>query len=328
MMLSILSIRDKYRGYMLENYQKYFNLSVQPEQHMRTGRIINKPKWLASKLTAGTLLYSIKHDLRQKKLFTVCEEAKCPNISECWNSGTATFMILGETCTRACRFCHVKTGNPEGFLDKNEPDNVANTIQSMNLDYAVITMVDRDDLLDGGASHIRKVIETVQEKNPKTRIEILSGDMAGNLDALKIILNAGRGLDVFAHNIETTKVLTPRVRDARANYIQSLTVLKNAKLHGSNLMFTKSSLMLGLGETADDVLTTLKDLYDVGVQIVTLGQYLQPTPKHLSVKRFVHPDEFLFWEDVAKKIGFLGVASGPLVRSSFKASHLFPKLEG
>lgn len=328
MMQPILSIRDKYRGHMLENYQKYQTLSVQPELHIRTGRPINKPKWLGSKLTAGQTLYSIKHDLRQKKLFTVCEEAKCPNISDCWNSGTATFMILGETCTRACRFCHVKTGNPQGFLDKDEPYNVANTIKSMNLDYAVITMVDRDDLPDGGALHIKNTIEAVQKENPNTRIEILAGDFTGNIDSLTTILHAGQGLDVFAHNVETTKKLTPRVRDARANYTQSLTVLKNAKLYGSKNLFTKSSIMLGLGETGEEILTTLQDLYDVGVQIVTLGQYLQPTPKHLSVKRFVHPDEFLFWEDVAKKIGFLGVASGPLVRSSFKASHLFPKIEG
>lgn len=310
---------------MLENYSFYANLSVSPELHPRTGRAVNKPKWLLSRLVGGSTLYSIKNNLRQKKLYTVCEEAKCPNISDCWNTGTATFMILGDTCTRACRFCHVKTGDPAQLLDSDEPQNVAESIAQMNLEYAVITMVDRDDLPDGGAFHIKKVIEAIHKQNPDTRVEILTGDFSGNTHSLDLVLHAGRGLDVFAHNIETVERLTPRVRDARAKYYQSLMVLKNAKEQGPKNIFTKSGLMLGLGETGEEILTALKDLREHGVQIVTIGQYLQPTTKHLTVKRFVHPDEFQFWEDTAKNLGFLGVASGPLVRSSFKASHLFPK---
>ncbi len=310
---------------MLENYSNYANLSVAPELHPRTGRAVNKPRWLLSPLVGGNTLYSIKNNLREKKLHTVCEEAKCPNISECWNTGTATFMILGDTCTRACRFCHVKTGNPAGLLDPEEPKNVAESIAQMNLEYAVITMVDRDDLQDGGAAHIQKVVESIQEYNPKTRVEILTGDFAGCKDSLNVVLYAGRGLDVFAHNIETVERLSPRVRDARAKYRQSLNVLKNAKEQGPKGLFTKSGLMLGLGETGEEIYTALQDLLAHGVQILTIGQYLQPTAKHLTVKRFVHPDEFKFWEETAKKLGFLGVASGPLVRSSFKASHLFPQ---
>jgi len=310
---------------MLNNYSQIAKQALTPELHPRTGRPINKPRWLLSKLVGGQTLYSIKSNLRQKKLHTVCEEAKCPNISECWNTGTATFMILGDTCTRACKFCHVKTGNPAGLLDQDEPQKVAESIADMGLEYAVITMVDRDDLSDGGASHIQRTIKAIHEKAEKTRVETLGGDFAGNKDALNLVLHAGRGLDVFAHNIETVERLSPRVRDARAKYRQSLNMLQYAKKSGPKNMFTKSGLMLGLGETGEEILTALQDLRDHGVQILTIGQYLQPTRKHLSVKRFVHPDEFSFWEETAKTLGFLGVASGPLVRSSFKASHLFPK---
>ncbi len=307
-------------------YSELKTLSVAPELHPRTSRPINKPNWLKSSLTAGDTLFNIKKDLREKKLYTVCEEAKCPNISDCWNVGTATFMIMGDTCTRGCRFCHIKTGNPNGVLDFNEPKNVANTIKTMNLKYAVITMVDRDDLPDGGAKHIATTIDHIQKENPRTYVEILAGDFRGQEESIYQVVHGGSGLNVFAHNVETVKRLTPRVRDARAKYDQSLEVLKLAKKIGPKKLLTKSAIMLGLGEEGNEVWQTLEDLRRMDVDIVTIGQYLQPTPKHLSVKRFVHPDEFQFWEKVSKTLGFRAVASGPLVRSSYKASALFPEV--
>lgn len=298
-------------------------LSVTPEINPRTGKPL-KPKWLKSEQVKGERLYEIKRTLREGRLFTVCEEAKCPNISECWNSGTATFMILGDTCTRGCRFCAVKTGNPAGLLDPNEPMNTALNIQKMKLDYAVITMVDRDDLPDGGAEHIARTVEAIQSENPGLILEILAGDFQGREEPLRTVLFAGSGIDVFAHNLETVRRLSPRVRDARAKYDQSLRVLENAKKMRPE-SFTKSALMLGLGEEAQEIEQSLKDMREAGVEIVTIGQYLQPSNKHLSIKRFVHPDEFKHWKVVADSLGFKGVASGPLVRSSYKAAHLFPE---
>lgn len=299
------------------------DLSVTPEINPRTGKPL-KPKWLKSEQIKGERLYEIKRNLREGQLYTVCEEARCPNISECWNSGTATFMILGDTCTRGCRFCAVKTGNPGGLLDPNEPMNTALNIKRMKLDYAVITMVDRDDLPDGGAAHIASTIEAIQDENPGLILEILAGDFQGKEEPLKKVLYAGKGLDVFAHNLETVRRLSPRVRDARAKYDQSLSVLKNSKVLRPET-FTKSAIMLGLGEEATEIEECLRDMRDVGVEIVTIGQYLQPSNKHLTIKRFVHPDEFKHWEKVATDLGFKGVASGPLVRSSYKAAHLFPE---
>jgi lipoic acid synthetase len=297
-------------------------LSVTPEINPRTGKPL-KPRWLKSEIVQGERLYEMKRNLREGRLFTVCEEARCPNISECWNSGTATFMILGDTCTRGCRFCAVKTGNPAGLLDANEPLNTALNIKRMNLDYAVITMVDRDDLADGGAEHIGRTVEAIQTENPSLILEILAGDFQGREEPLRTVLFAGRGIDVFAHNIETVRRLSPRVRDARAKYDQSLRVLENAKkLRPQN--FTKSALMLGLGEEHGEIEESLRDLRSAGVEIITIGQYLQPSNKHLTIKRFVHPDEFKHWQRVAEELGFKGVASGPLVRSSYKAAHLFP----
>ena len=299
------------------------DLSVTPEINPRTGKPL-KPKWLKSEQIKGDRLYEIKRSLREGQLYTVCEEARCPNISECWNSGTATFMILGDTCTRGCRFCAVKTGNHGGLLDPNEPSNTALNIKRMKLDYAVITMVDRDDLPDGGAAHIARTIEAIQNENPGLILEILAGDFQGKEDPLKTVLYAGTGLDVFAHNLETVRRLSPRVRDARAKYDQSLSVLKNSKALRPET-FTKSALMLGLGEEAAEIEECLHDMRNAGVEIVTIGQYLQPSNKHLTIKRFVHPDEFKHWEKVATALGFKGVASGPLVRSSYKAAHLFPE---
>ena len=281
---------------------------------------LQKPKWLKTPLGRGETYFRIKKDLRSRKLVTVCEEAKCPNISTCWNTGTATFMILGDTCTRACRFCHVKTGNPEGLLDQNEASEVAESVQGMGLDYLVLTMVDRDDLPDGGAAHIEKVIAATKEKNPRLTIELLAGDFRGDETILKKV--ASCGLDIFAHNLETVRRLTPRVRDARASYDQTLRVLRRVKeLQGE--VYTKSALMLGLGETYEEVLESLEDLRKNEVSFVTIGQYMRPTKKHLSVKEWVEPSIFEELKKKAYEMGFLGVASGPLVRSSYRAGELY-----
>ena len=305
------------------NTPDFTALSVEPVLNPRTG-VPLKPHWLKVDQIHGDTLYGIKRSLRSEKLYTVCEEARCPNIGECWNAGTATFMILGDTCTRGCRFCAIKTGNPGGLLDPLEPQKTADSILKMNLNYAVITMVDRDDLDDGGAAHIAQTISAVHTTTPHVIVEILGGDFRGKKEPLLKVLDAGRGLDVFAHNIETVRRLSPRVRDARAQYDQSLGVLRYAKEMRPSL-YTKSAIMLGLGEESHEILESLHDLRANGVDIITIGQYLQPTPKHLTVKRFVHPTEFQHWKQVAESLGFLGVASGPLVRSSYKAAHLFPQ---
>lgn len=294
----------------------------QLRHHPKSGRVL-KPDWLKVDFVGGEKLFEIKRGLREDRLYTVCEEARCPNISDCWNAGTATFMILGDTCTRGCRFCAVKTGNPGGLLDADEPVKTAKSIAAMRLEYAVITMVDRDDLPDGGAAHIARTIEAIHLHNPDTLLEILAGDFRGQEPPLATVVNAGRGLDVFAHNVETVRRLTPRVRDARAKYDQSLRVLESAKRLRPG-MFTKSALMLGLGEEPVEIEQAMRDLRDVGCEILTIGQYLQPSTKHLSIKRFVAPAEFEEWRKLAASLGFRGVASGPLVRSSYKAAHLFP----
>ncbi len=308
---------------MSADYAYLESLSVEPEINPRTGLPL-KPRWLKVDQVQGDRLYDIKRNLRGDRLYTVCEEARCPNISECWNVGTATFMILGDTCTRGCRFCAVKTGNPGGVTDPEEPHHVARNVALMGLDYAVITMVDRDDLPDGGADHVRQVIEAIQMKCPQTVIEILAGDFKADAGALETVVTAGRGLEVFAHNVETVERLSPRVRDARASYRQSLESLRHIKEIRPGT-YTKSAIMLGLGEDFMEIEQTLKDLREVGVEIITLGQYLQPSRKHLRIKRFVDPREFEYWKSFAEDLGFTGVAAGPLVRSSYKASHLFPK---
>ena len=279
-----------------------------------------KPSWLKTPIARGETYFRIKKDLRSRKLVTVCEEAKCPNISTCWNTGTATFMILGDTCTRACRFCHIKTGNPGGYVDKNEPNQVAESVKLMNLNYLVLTMVDRDDLEDGGALHINNVISEIKKKSPNVRVELLAGDFKGRNETLEKI--SSLDLNVFAHNIETVKRLSPRVRDARASYDQSLKVLDFFKTENKKV-YTKSSIMLGLGESYDEVIDSLKDLRKVGVSFVTLGQYMRPTKRHLSVKKWIEPKVFEALKVEAYDMGFLGVASGALVRSSYKANELY-----
>lgn len=282
---------------------------------------LEKPKWLKTKIPTGKTYFEIKKDLRGRKLATVCEEAKCPNIGECWNTRTATFMVLGEVCTRACRFCNVKTGNPMGWLDPEEPMQVASSTKLMNLKYVVITMVDRDDLTDGGASHVAKVVESVNAENPGIVIELLAGDFAGSRDAVSLIANTG--VQVYAHNIETVERLSPRVRDARADYRQSLKVLGFVKEVSRRNILTKSAIMLGLGETKDEVVQALEDLRRHDVDFLTIGQYMKPSKKHLSIKRWVPPEEFEDYAKIAKQLGFKGVASGPLVRSSYKAGNLY-----
>ncbi len=286
---------------------------------------IGKPAWLKSKIPTGSTYFRIKRDLRERKLFTVCEEAKCPNIGECWSRNTATFMVLGDTCTRGCRFCNVKTGNPNGWVDASEPRNTAETVREMELRYVVLTMVDRDDLPDGGSEHVARVIEEIHHLNPETLVEVLAGDFRGQDDSLSKVLQPRP--KVFAHNLETVRRLTPRVRDRRATYDTSLKVLQRVKQLADYPLYTKSALMLGLGETLDEVRESLQDLRRHDVDFVTLGQYLRPTHKHLSIKRFVTPEEFSEIGDFARSIGFKSVASGPLVRSSYKARDFFERAD-
>ena len=281
-----------------------------------------KPTWLKAKVSAGEVYEEVRNIVRDNKLSTVCEESICPNIGECWNNGTATIMVMGSVCTRACRFCAVDTGNPNGWLDKQEPKNTAIAVQLMNLVYVVITSVDRDDLADGGASHYANCVKEIKKLNPNTGVEALTPDFNGKLDDVrKVVLS---GLDVFAQNIETVERLTKTVRDPRAGYKKTLEVLLAAKQINPKIL-TKSSLMLGLGESKSEVIETLTDLKNSKVDIVTLGQYLRPTANHLSVQRYVTPNEFDEYRQIGLKIGFLEVVSGPLVRSSYRADRVLQK---
>lgn len=279
-----------------------------------------KPQWLKVTLKTNEKFLNVKTTLRENRLYTVCEEARCPNINECWGHGTATIMLLGDICTRGCRFCAVKSGNPKGWVDPNEPMNVARAISKLNLRYIVLTMVDRDDLSDGGASHVAKTIFSIKAVRPDVKVEALVGDFQGNKNSIETVVNSP--LDVFAHNVETVRRLTPTVRDRRASYELSLFVLEYAKKLRPDI-YTKSSIMVGLGETDEEVIQTFRDLRDVGVDIITIGQYLQPTPKHLPVVEYVHPDKFLWYKIEALKLGFKEVFSGPLVRSSYRADRVF-----
>jgi len=286
---------------------------------MRPDPSQRKPSWIKVRPPSGEAYLSIKKELRERSLYTVCEEARCPNVGECWGSGTATILCLGDTCTRKCGFCSVKTGNPQGWLDPLEPQKVSETIHLMNLKYVVLTTVDRDDLKDFGASQLANIIRTVRGSCPHPPlIEILTGDFRGNFDNLKILCDAKP--NVFSHNIETVERLTSMVRDRRASFKQSLEILIKARHHG---LLTKSSIMVGLGETLEEILKALQILKNSGVSVVTLGQYLQPTPKHLPVKRYVTPQEFEIYKNEGLKMGFDYVASGPLIRSSYKAGEHF-----
>ncbi|MCA9322283.1 MAG: lipoyl synthase [Planctomycetes bacterium] len=279
-----------------------------------------KPGWLKIRPPAGAAYQRIKSLRQGLTLATVCEEARCPNQAECWGGGTATFMILGDTCTRGCRFCNVKTGNPKGGLDADEPAKLAEAVLAMDLEYVVLTMVDRDDLEDGGAAHARLCIEALKAARPTIRVEMLAGDFRGRVADIEAVTRSG--CEVFAHNIETVRRLTPQVRDRKCGYDQTLEVLRVAKA-AKPAVVTKSSIMLGLGERDEEVETTLRDLRGVGVEIVTLGQYLRPAEKFLPVVDYVHPDAFAAWQQRAEAMGFAFCASGPLVRSSYRAGELF-----
>jgi lipoic acid synthetase len=283
-------------------------------------RFETKPEWLRVRCPTGEKYERIKEILRHHNLHTVCEEANCPNVAECWGGGTATFMLMGDTCTRGCRFCMVKSGNPHGVLDAFEPAKIAKTIGALGLRYVVITSVDRDDLPDGGASHFAAAIRAIKHHNPDVIVEVLIPDFQGNIGDVKMILEASP--EVVAHNIETTESLTPKVRDPRATYRQSLNVLKSIKDVRSTV-FSKSSIMLGLGETERDLLATMRDLREVNVDILTLGQYLRPTKGHIRVSEYVAPERFRHYKEAAEDMGFLYVAAGPFVRSSYRAGEFF-----
>lgn len=279
-----------------------------------------KPDWLKIRPPGGPAYAALKKSARNLKLATVCEEAQCPNLSECWGGGTATFMLMGDTCTRGCRFCAVNTARLPPPLDPEEPANIAEAVAAMGLSYVVLTSVNRDELPDGGALHLKKCLQAIQDACPDILLEMLTPDFEGNLDAVQTVLEAP--LAVFAHNVECVERLTQRVRDPRASYAQSLDVLDYAKKSAPHLL-TKSSIMIGLGETEDEVVRTLEDLRENGVDIVTLGQYLRPSSKHLPVEAYVTPETFDRYAEVAASMGFEYVASGPLVRSSYRAGELF-----
>jgi lipoic acid synthetase len=277
---------------------------------------LRKPAWLRAPLASGKQFTAVKQIVREHRLSTVCEEAKCPNIGECWNAGTATIMLMGAVCTRACRFCAVDTGNPRGWLDKDEPENVARSVELMGLKYVVLTSVNRDDLADGGSGHYAAAIRAIKQRNPATAVEALTPDFQGIMRDVRTVLDSG--LDVFAQNVETVRRLTHPVRDPRAGYEQTIGVLRAAKAYLPSVL-TKTSLMLGLGESDAEIRRTMMDLRAAAVDILTLGQYLRPTPNHLSVERFVTPAEFNEYRDWALTLGFLECVSGPLVRSSYRA---------
>ena len=274
------------------------------------------PPWLKARSPSGAGFARVRELVKEHRLATVCEEAKCPNIGECWNAGTATIMLMGAVCTRACRFCSVDTGNPHGWLDPEEPANAARTVELMKLRYVVLTSVDRDDLPDGGAAHYAACVRAIKGRNPHTAVEALTPDFQGVRADVETVVDSG--VEVFAQNIETVRRLTHPVRDPRAGYAQTLEVLAIAKRRRPGIL-TKSSLMLGLGESDAEIDETLADLIAAQVDIVTLGQYLRPTRNHLPVERFVRPEEFDRYRERALALGFLECVAGPMVRSSYRA---------
>ncbi len=278
-----------------------------------------KPSWLRVNVPGGERYLKVKETLRTLRLHTVCAEAHCPNVAECWGGGTATVMLMGDVCTRGCRFCHVKTAARPPALDPDEPRHLAEAVAELGLDYLVVTSVDRDDLPDGGAAHFAEAIRRLKEI-PGLLVEVLTPDFRGDADAVRTIGRAAP--DVFANNIETVRRLTPVVRDARAGYDQTLGVLDRMRREFPAVV-TKSSIMVGLGEAADEVLETMRDLRAHGVDILTLGQYLRPSAWHLPVQEWVSPEQFATYREQGLALGFRYVASGPLVRSSYRAGELF-----
>ncbi|KAH3679621.1 hypothetical protein WICMUC_000853 [Wickerhamomyces mucosus] len=305
---------------------KAADIIVDPLEAARSDQnsISRLPNWLKVPIPKGKSFHKLKEDVRELKLSTVCEEAKCPNIGECWggkkSEATATIMLLGDTCTRGCRFCSVKTNRKPNAPDPHEPENTAEAISRWGLGYVVLTTVDRDDLIDGGSNHLAETVRRIKQKAPQILVEVLSGDFRGDLEMVKILANSG--LDVYAHNLETVEELTPHVRDRRATFRQSLAVLAKAKETNPNLI-TKTSLMLGLGETDDQIIDALKELRKINCDVVTFGQYMRPTKRHMKVVDYIKPEKFDYWKEIALKMGFLYCASGPLVRSSYKAGEAF-----
>lgn len=281
-----------------------------------------KPPWLKVQLPSGGKYQEVKATVKEHRLATVCEEAMCPNLAECWNAGTATIMLMGSVCTRACRFCAVDTGNPRGRLDPDEPRLAAESVFLMGLKYVVLTSVDRDDLPDGGAHHYAACVRAIKARNPHTAVEALTPDFQGVSEHVQLVLDSG--IEVYAQNIETVKRLTHPVRDPRAGYEQTLSVLAYAKRARPDVL-TKTSLMLGLGESDAEITETMRDLRAIGVDIVTFGQYLRPTSAHLPVERWVTPEEFNRYREEGLAMGFLEVVSGPLVRSSYRAERALEK---
>ncbi len=279
-----------------------------------------KPSWLKVRPPGGERYRWIKEQRKTLQLSTVCEEAQCPNIGECWSSGTATFMVMGSVCTRGCRFCAVNTNRRGLPLDPHEPRKLAETIRAMDLDYIVVTSVDRDDLDDQGAGHFAACVREVKAVSPKTRVEILFPDFRGDVDLVRAVVESGA--DVLAHNLETVRSLTKKVRDGRCGYDQSLAVLRAIK-EVDPTTYSKSSLMVGLGETEDEMIEAMRDLREAGVDFFTVGQYLRPSAKHIAVDEYVDLDRFARYEAAGKDLGFRYVASGPLVRSSYKAGEFF-----
>ena len=281
-----------------------------------------KPSWLKIKADFNPNFYKVKEQVTEKKLYTVCEEAHCPNINECWSAGTATFMLMGSVCTRACKFCSVDTGNPRGWLDEDEPMNTAKAVQIMKLKYVVLTSVNRDDLPDGGAQHFAETVKLIKDLNPKTAVEALTPDFKGLSSSIDTIVNCG--LEVFAQNIETVERLTHQVRDVRAGYQQTMDVLAESKKINPKVL-TKTSIIVGLGETDKEIEQTMDDLIKNKVDILTIGQYLRPTLNHHPIERWVTPEEFETYRKMGLKKGFLEVMSGPMVRSSYRAERALEK---
>ena len=292
-------------------------IKARGEQHPVLG---GKPPWLKARLPGGENFARVKRTVTEHRLSTVCEESKCPNIGECWDNGTATIMLMGSVCTRACRFCAVDTGNPRGWLDPEEPQHAARSVALMGLKYVVLTSVDRDDLPDGGAAHYAACVRAIKRDNPETAVEALTPDFSGVRADVETVV--GSGVEVFAQNVETVRRLTHPVRDPRAGYEQTLDVLSHAKAYRPDVL-TKTSLMVGLGERDEEIGETLQDLKAAGVDIVTFGQYLRPTRNHLPVERYVTPEEFEAYRQWGLKLGFLEVVAGPLVRSSYRADRVF-----
>ena len=293
---------------------------VKPSARVDEGAILPKPPWLKARIPSGEVYARVRRTVRGHGLATVCEESMCPNIGECWSAGTATLMLMGAVCTRACRFCAVDTGNPGGWLDPEEPSHAAASVELMGLKYVVVTSVDRDDLADGGAGHYAACVEAIKRRCPRTAVEALTPDFAGQRSSVRTVLDSG--VDVFAQNVETVRRLTHPVRDPRAGYEQTLGVLAYAKQYLPRVL-TKTSVMVGLGETDDEVLETLDDLRRNQVDIVTFGQYLRPTLNHLPVERYVTPGAFARYRRRGLEMGFLEVVAGPLVRSSYRAERVF-----